>query len=96
MTKKEIGQAVFKEAKKWLLENGASMDTKRFPSDFPVSRRTLYAIAKGNWTEATLAKLPFRVTVKYFVSFSAITATYPPCAACCYLGALSWMFYSTL
>jgi len=71
MTKKEVGIAVFNEAKKWLLENGASMDAKRFPADFPVSRRTLYAIAKGQWTEAILKKLPFRVTIIYSISFSA-------------------------
>ena len=71
MTKKEIGQAVFAEAKKWLAKNGASMDTKRFPPDFPVSRRALYNIGKGIWTEAILDRLPFPVSVTYSISFSA-------------------------
>ena len=69
MTKKEVGVAVFTQAKKHLRENGASMDIKRFPPDFPVSRRTLYNIGRGIWTEEILLKLPFSVDVTYSVSF---------------------------
>lgn len=71
MDKKQAGEAVFAQAKLWLRQNGHSLDKNSFPHDFPISRRALYGIGKGKWTEAILAKLPFRVTIIYSVSFSA-------------------------
>jgi hypothetical protein len=71
MDKIQVGEAVFSQAKLWLRQNGYSLDKNSFPADFPVSRRTLYAIAKGQWTESILAKMPFRVTIIYSVSFGA-------------------------
>ena len=67
MTKKEIGEAILAQAKLHLRQNGYSMDN--FPEDYPISRRSLYEIGNGRWTEAILKKLPFKVVVSYSVSF---------------------------
>jgi len=67
MNKKEAGQVIFQAIKDYLRTQGASMDVDKFPKDFPVSYRTVYHIAKGQWTDKLLTKLPFDIRVKYTV-----------------------------
>jgi len=65
MTKVEVGQAIFNEIKEHVTRNGGSMAEDCFPSDFPISRRSVYNIRNGEWTEKLIEKLPFRVVVSY-------------------------------
>lgn len=67
LNKREVGAVLFSRIKEYIEEIGGSMHTSRFPSDFPISRRTVYYIGKGVWTESDLEKLPFRVKVEYTI-----------------------------
>lgn len=66
---KAVGREVLRQIKIHLAQSGASMDTKKFPFDFPISRRTCYNIARGMWTPEILSKLPFPIRVGYTVEF---------------------------
>lgn len=65
-----VGREIFAQIKEYLANQGASMSVDKFPSDFPISRRTCYNIARGGWTPEILAKLPFPIRIRYIVDFT--------------------------
>lgn len=67
LTKKQVGKLILAACKKQLWEQGQHTSDKYFPDDYPVTRRTLYNIANGMWTESILEKLPIKVKVTYNV-----------------------------
>ena len=84
LTKKEAGKIIFLQTKNWLQANGYSLNAKKFPADFPVSRRSVYNLNAGLFSIDLVKKLPFRVEISYIEEIPAdlnkpeVTSSPPP------------------
>lgn len=69
MNKQQAGAAIFAAIKADLKTKGQSMDVKKFPADYPISKRQCYMIGRGEFDPKILERLPFLVRIEYDVIF---------------------------